>query len=443
MSDQVLIIVSIILFLLVGLMSKNKKNNSIEGFSTKKNTLSWFVTSAGVSMTFVGGAALINMASLGYSFGWYTLVDPIALIIGIVISILFINWYRQDNGVTISQLLSSKNKVLSLYIGVISSIIFLLITAAQFVAFSKLLAPYFPSIHPTLLILIPSTIILLYVILGGFSAVTYTDVLQLFFIFIFLILPVLFFIFSKDQLAIGVKSEKTAFPPMPLDLIILLCISIFFIPISQDINVRAKSAKNKKHAIVGLAMGAFFYTLIVVACSFIGIRLAQNGIKLDDVEEAFPMFFKYYFPSVGIFAILSGMAAIWSTLDTYLVNGITSVAEDILKKNRYFKEISERRLIVITALLVFILAMLAGIYFNQVLSLILTALLIYISIILPIVFARWQRINDAYILIISFVILVAIVLVEIFNVNINPKAVLYPSFGIGLMFLGKLAKPKL
>ena len=160
MTEQILIIVSIILFLIVGLLAKNRKAKSIDSFSTSRDKLNWFVTASGVSMTFVGGAALINMASLGYSFSWDTLIDPISLIMGIIISITFIKKYRQDKGITISQLLSSNDKKLSLYIGIISSIIFLLITSAQFVALTKILTPFFPNVNPTLLFLIPSAIIL-------------------------------------------------------------------------------------------------------------------------------------------------------------------------------------------------------------------------------------------------------------------------------------------
>ncbi|MGB4818951.1 MAG: hypothetical protein WBP33_07525 [Saprospiraceae bacterium] len=445
MTEQILIIVSVALFLLVGFLAKNRKAKSIDSFSTSRNKLSWFVTAAGVSMTFVGGAALINMAALGYNFSWYTLVDPIALTIGIIISVLFVRKYRSDSGVTISQLLSSDNKKLSLYIGILSSAIFLLITAAQFVAFSKLLAPYFPSIHPTLLILIPSAIILLYVFWGGFSAVTNTDVLQLLFISIFLLIPVGYFILTNEFAIASNSIKPDLFAPMPTELMILLSISILFVPLSQDINIRAKSAKDNKNAVIGLIGGAVFYSLIVIACCYIGITLAEHGVKMDDTEQAFPTFFKHFFPSIGIFAILAGMAAIWSTLDTYLVNAITSIAQDILKKNNYFQKLEERKLIIVSGIIVYSLAMLAGLYFNQVLTLILTALLIYISVLLPIVIGKKLKVNDNIIFIISLLTSIAIIVCEIQKVAINPKAIIYPVSGICLMLIGKLfqtAAPK-
>src|SRR5688572_19470722 len=98
MHNQLVIILAVVLFLIVGLMAKNKSVLSLEGFSTRRNRLSWFVTSAGVSMTFVGGAALLNMASLGYNYKWYTLIDPVAFMIGIFISASFVSSYRNNKG---------------------------------------------------------------------------------------------------------------------------------------------------------------------------------------------------------------------------------------------------------------------------------------------------------------------------------------------------------
>ena len=186
MIDQFLIISTAIAFIITGFVTKNIKTNTLDSFSTRRNKLNAFVTASGVCMTFVGGAALINMASLGYTFKWDILVDPIAFSLGILIVILLMKKYRSDKGVTISELFSSNHKYLSLIIGILTSVIFLLITSAQFVAFSKLLSPYFPNINPSLFVIIPSGIILIYLFLGGFSAVTNTDVLQLIIAIIFL-----------------------------------------------------------------------------------------------------------------------------------------------------------------------------------------------------------------------------------------------------------------
>jgi Na+/proline symporter len=439
MIEQILIVISIILFLAIGFLAKNRKAKSVESFSTSRNKLNWFVTASGISMTFVGGAALINMASLGYSYSWDTLIDPIALIIGIVISIVFIKKYRQDNGITISQLLSSNDKKLSLYIGIISSTVFLLITSAQFVALSKILTPFFPNINPTLLFLIPSGLILIYVFIGGFSAVTNTDILQLILILTFLIVPFGYYLIEFNN-STQPSNQEITFSKMPTDLMILLSISIFYVPISQDINIRAKSAKSDSQAVLGFICGAFFYSLIVVICLYMGITLAKDGVKLDDTEQAFTSFFKHYLPQIGIFSVLAGIAAIWSTLDTYLVNGITSVAQDVLKKIPSTQKVQERKIILISGFIVYIISILFCLYFKQVLSLILTALLIYISVLIPIAFARWLKLKDNHIFILSTITTISIVMVEVFKIEISPKAILYPTFGLVIMSIGKFSK---
>lgn len=438
MADQTLIIIAVVLFVVVGLKAKNRDTKSIEGFSTKRNKLSWFVTAAGVSMTFVGGAALLNMASLGYTYKWHTLVDPFAFMIGIIISVFFISNYRNDTGITISQLLSGSNKKLSLYIGILSSLIFLLIISAQFVAFSKLLAPYFPGIHPILLMIIPPGIILLYVFLGGFAAVTNTDVLQLFFIFIFLLIPVGYYLLT-NQAAIPIHAAgKASFAPMPAELVIYFCIYALFIPVSQDINIRVKSAKDGRNARMGIFFGGIFYCLIVIACIYIGVTLAQHGITMKDTEQAFPTFFKHFFPTFGIFPILAGMAAIWSTLDTYLVNCITSVAQDILKKSHTFKILEERKLIIIAGITIFLLATLISLYFNEVLFLILTALLVYISVLIPVAIGKKLKIDDNIILFVSLLSVIIILICEVQKIEVSPKAIIYPAGAVFLMLAGRI-----
>ena len=438
MQERVLIFIAIALFIATGLLAKNRKTTSIESFSTLRNRLSWFVTAAGVSMTFLGGAALLNIASLGYRYKWYTLIDPFAFIIGIIISVVLVKNYRNDTGITISQLVSGSNRRLSLYVGFITSVVFLMVISAQFVAFSKLLAPYFPGVSTALLVTVPSGFVLLYVFLGGFAAVTNTDILQLFFMFLFLLIPVGYYAVIQEPAVPEPVLDNSIFAPMPGELIIYLFISAVFIPLSQDVNIRAKSAKNARHARRGLIFGAIFYALVVVACGYIGVTLAEHGIKIADNEQAFPTFFKQFYPTFGIFPILAGMAAIWSTLDTYLVNCITAVAQDILKNNNYFKKQEDRKLVIVAGIIVFSIATCISLYFNQVLSLILIALLVYISVLLPVAIGKKIKMNDDLIFFISLVTVIAIILCEIMNVELTPKAVMYPAASFLLMLGGSL-----
>jgi len=432
MTEQIIIIVAILSFITIGFITKHGKIQSIGDFTISRNKLGWFPIAAGISMTFAGGAALLNMASLGYTFRWYNLVDPIAVTSGLIIVVLFIKRYRKDTGVTISDMLSDSNKSLSVLIGLITSIVFLLFLAAQFVALSKLLVPYFPSINPKLLTIIPSTLIFSYVFFGGFTSVTRTDIMQFFFILFLFLVPISYFFIFKENSAINISPEISG-QKMPINLMILLAFPLLYIPFSQDINIRVKSAVSKKKAILGVLLGAFIYSSIIIASTYIGITLAKDGIVLDDPESALSIFFKTYFPSIGIIAIIATLAAIISSLDSYSLNAISSISNDLLLKFRTNKK--QRTIINISALFVFTFSLIIALFFNQVLSLILTALLIYISVLIPIVLGKSIKINDQLIFISSIIIIGVICIIELFNVELSPKAVIYPVIGISLMLL--------
>src|ERR1017187_3789123 len=55
-------------------------------FAVGARNFGWFLIMAGLSATFVGGAAVINLAGLGYSFGWYGLSDVIPTSVSLVVS---------------------------------------------------------------------------------------------------------------------------------------------------------------------------------------------------------------------------------------------------------------------------------------------------------------------------------------------------------------------
>jgi Na+/proline symporter len=204
------------------------------------------------------------------------------------------------------------------------------------------------------------------------------------FVAVLLLLPAAYVAIAHRNDGASSALPSNLFSSMPANLAILLCIPILFLPISQDINIRGKSARSDGAAMAGFIGGALFYSLVVISCSYMGITLARQGVKLTDAESAFPTFFKHFFPTWGIIAVLAGMAAVWSTLDTYLVNTITSVAEDVIKHSRIGHSLKERTLILTSGLIVFTAAMLIAVHFFQVLTLILTALLIYISVIIPV-----------------------------------------------------------
>jgi len=436
--NQIIIIISLLAFFVVGLLVKKSSMSSFAGFTMSKGKLNWFTIAAGISMTFAGGAAILTSASIGHVFKWYSLIDPISLMFGLLIVLLFYKKYERDHGTTISDLLSSNHKGLTVLTGLITSFTFLLIVAANFVALSKLLAPYFPTVNPLLITFVVSTLIFSYVFFGGFNSVTRTDILQYILITGLLIFPTLFFVINHHgQLIASDVSHK--FVAMPIDYMILFAIPAVFTPLSQDINLRIKSAKNPTHGKIGLMMGGLFYFSIALSAAYIGIYLGNNNVVLPDPEQAIPLFFRNNFPHFGFLAIIAALAAIVSTLDSYVLNAITSISNDLIKPfSKQPGHVSKK--IKIASLITYIVAMAIALFFNQVLLLSLTSLLVYISVLLPIVLGKFLRLPGRQIFIGSVINIATFMTAEILSWSLNPRAVIYPVFGCLVMLVIRIIK---
>lgn len=435
---QIVILLSLFAFVVVGLIVKRSGMASYSDFTMDRGRLGWFTIAAGVSMTFAGGAAILTTASVGYTFKWYSLVDPISLLIGIVIVLFFYNKYEKDKGTTITDLLSSNYKGLTVLLGCITFLTFTLIVAANFVALSKLLSPYFPEINPLVLTFIFSTLVFSYVFWGGFKSVTRTDILQLLLIICLLIVPILFFVIKNiDQL--GIESTTHEFITMPIDYIILFSIPILFTPLSQDINLRIKSAKNQKQGKYGLLMGGFFYFSIAISAAFVGVYLGNNNFNLHDPEQAIPLFFKTHYPNVGFLAIIASLAAIVSTLDSYILNATISFSNDIIKPLFNLGK-NVNKTIMFSSLITYVIAMVIALFFNKILVLSLTSLLIYISVLAPIALGNRFGLPEKQIFAGTIISIFAIVAAEFFSLTIDAKAFVYPMFGCFIMMLFNLIK---
>ena len=433
MQNQIIIIAVIALFLIIGLLQKKKKIETMDEYSLNRQELGWFPIMAGMSMTYAGGGTLVAQSSMSYTYGWQGMVDGISVFLGGLIVLFFIDKYREDRGVTMANLLSSNHQGLSTFIGVITTIFYTIILAAQFVALSKVLGGYFPLVEPSVLIVFPSLLIFSYVFFGGFSSVTKTDVIQLIFVVSFYILPILY-LWVGSEIEMD-RMSSIQFETMPLNMVASFLLMTLLFPFSQDVNIRAKSAKSKKHAVVGIGLGIVLYMIISFISVSIGVILAKDGIALSDSESALSLFFHHYYPTIGIFAILAILAAIISTLDSMALNAITSLSNDILLKTPLFKKSSSKQLINTSGTMIFLFAITIALFFNQVLKLILMAIVLYVAVIAPIALGKRLKVSDNSLLLSSVISVVFIVFVELIGYTINLKALVYPVVGIILMLI--------
>ena len=95
-----------------------------------------------------------------------------------------------------------------------------------------------------------------------------------------------------------------------------------------------------------------------------GVGKLTGLLTLKDTEQAFPIFFKEYFPKFGIIAILAALAAIISSMDSFSLNAITALSNDIVSKLKFSKKYSQNTLIKMSGIIIYLLAIIVAVWFN-------------------------------------------------------------------------------
>lgn len=407
---QIAIIAVAALFLVCGLYSR-RHGTTVDGdlkrFTIGEGDRTAFPIAAGISMSFVGGAATLNMASLGYQYGWSVLVDPVCVGLALVVCIVATSKIREGNGITISGLLAGSSLQLQVLLGLVSFVIYLMLTAAQFVAIGKLLGPYFPDVATPFLILSFAILVFTYIYLRGFDAVTNTDVLQFFLVLALFALPAMVVFMG----GIGSPAAEPTLPePTPTSLLIYLGLPLLFVPVSHDTNLRAKAAVSNRAAMAGFGIGAFFYCMFVTIAVGTGVYLRKSGVVIDAPETALPTFFQQHLGMIGNLAVVAVLAAIVSTLDSFGFDAVISLANDVAKPLRIG---DDRRIVAVSVATVIVVGLIIALVFPKILGLILGGMLLYVSLFIPIAAGKLLGVSDSRLVATSIVTIAILVIAKV------------------------------
>ena len=243
--------------------------------------------------------------------------------------------------------------------------------AGQFVGGGKAFAAGF-GLTPTAGVLVTAAIVLLYTMLGGFLAVSLTDMIQAcFMIFALALLPVIA-IADRGGLAI-VLAELRALDPTLIDPFSLsIGVGIGFLgigfgsPGNPHILARYMSIDDpgqlRYSAVVGtawnvvMASGAVFIGLVGRAY-FPETSLLPGG----DTESLYPLLAQQHLPPMLFGVVVASIfAAIMSTADSQLLVAASAVVRDVYEKVwRRGERIPQRRLVVLSRTIVVLLVLVA------------------------------------------------------------------------------------
>ncbi|MFW5820300.1 MAG: sodium/proline symporter [Bacteroidota bacterium] len=369
-----------ILVILIGVFSSGFSSKGISEFFIGGRKMNLFVVALSAVVSGRSAWLLLGFTGQSYTMG----LSAIWAVVGYIIVEFFLFLYyaprlrkfaEKHNCITIPDFFAARFKDKSGSLRILIATIFLIFmityVGAQFVGGGKAFLAYFDLRHSTGLV-ITASIVLIYTILGGFLAVSYTDVLQAIVMIVALIgLPV-YGIIQKGgmgEISSQLSSiESSFFNPVAFgfgSLIGLLGIGLGS-PGNPHILIRYMSIKNYKQlkwtAIIGTAWnillaGGAFMIGIVARAYFPELQMLPD----QDPENAYISLANELLPTALVGILLASIfAAIMSTADSQLLVAASSVVRDIyqkvLNKDRYM---DQERLAMLSRFVVAVLVYLA------------------------------------------------------------------------------------
>jgi SSS family solute:Na+ symporter/sodium/proline symporter len=198
----------------------------------------------------------------------------------------------------------------------------------NFIAGAKLISEYTPITYNFSVILVGS-IILVYLLAGGFDAVVKTDIIQTIGIFLLLIL-MFYLLISTDTRPHLVFMDLFSIPPFK---IISYFLAGFFIPMaSPELWQRVYAIKDQRHFKRSLFLSSIFYIIIGFILLLIGLVI-QAAIPDISAETSLIVGFSRLLP-VGLagLSVVIIYSSISSSADTYMFTTAASVTQDFLEK---------------------------------------------------------------------------------------------------------------
>lgn len=369
----------LVLLLGIGIWSDRRFGRTYKGFLAADKSLGGWVTAISASASSESAWVMLGLSGLGYSKGLAAYWAALGCALGFLFTAIFIvvQLHRDSEAlgaITVSDYIELKLHDRSKMLRVISALlifIFMMVyVVAQFIGSGKQMSGMHLMTYSDG-VLMGAVIIGIYVVLGGYAAVCWTDLVQgLLMALVMIVFPIIAFIklggispvianihqtgqglfvggapfswlsigFITGQLAIGL-----GYPGMPHSI-------LRYITVKED-------REAKKAAIITVVWGM----VVLFGSATLGIagRVLLPGLK--DPETILPAFTAQYFHPVIAGIVLAAItAAIMSTADSQLMISATAIVHDLfyqLKKGG--NRVSEKRKIMYSRLIIGIMTLVA------------------------------------------------------------------------------------
>lgn len=399
--DVLIMVVYFAALIIVGIIGVRKAKTA-EIYIVAGRNLGLYMFFACLTAVFLGGSSTIGATQLGYEIGLSGIWFVFSMGLGITLfGLLLLNKVMKFELMTISELLGKLFNTQSKLIGALVSAIYtLMITVTQVIAIGVLLSAIFDwALIPSMLF--GGGVVFFYTILGGMWSVSMTDVIQ----FTIMTVGMFFIMLPISLIKAGGFGEIYAALPANyfnvtdigfVDIMKYLITYTLGMMVGQDIWQRYFTAKTTKVAKTGGVLVGVYSLLYSLAMVLIGMSALVVLPKVTETQNVFTsMAFETLPPGLLGLVFAAVAAAIMSTASGTLLATSTSISRDILK-DHFFKDISDKKYLVIsriTTLIVSVLAIIISLWIQELLVAIDVAYAILAgSIFIPIVFGLfWKR----------------------------------------------------
>lgn len=399
--DVLVMVVYFAALIIVGIIGVRKAKTA-EIYIVAGRNLGLYMFFACLTAVFLGGSSTIGATQLGYEIGLSGIWFVFSMGLGITLfGLLLLNKVMKFELMTISELLGKLFNTQSKLIGALVSAIYtLMITVTQVIAIGVLLSAIFDwALIPSMLF--GGGVVFFYTILGGMWSVSMTDVIQ----FTIMTVGMFFIMLPISLMKAGGFGEIYAALPANyfnvtdigfVDIMKYLITYTLGMMVGQDIWQRYFTAKTTKVAKTGGVLVGVYSLLYSLAMVLIGMSALVVLPKVTETQNVFTsMAFETLPPGLLGLVFAAVAAAIMSTASGTLLATSTLISRDILK-DHFFKDISDKKYLVIsriTTLIVSVLAIIISLWIQELLVAIDVAYAILAgSIFIPIVFGLfWKR----------------------------------------------------
>ncbi|MFK8021743.1 MAG: sodium:solute symporter [Pseudomonadales bacterium] len=367
--DLSIILFYFALMLVIGFVA-SRKQTTVEDYYIAGGKLGTFSIACLWFASWIGGAAVVGVASKAYQIGisgmWYVAAMAIGcLLFGLFFAKRVKRMGKQYNALTYPDLIETRFDSRTRVVATITTVVaFVAYAAGQLAAAAGILHTLLGWDYGVS-VLFSSAIIVLYTVTGGYLAVTYTDWLQVTILFIGIV-----FIGIPLALQNGgdLANLQANLPTGHFNIgswgwasIAALVLSIgFSFFTAMDSYTRMFSARTEQIAQRGTLLVVVFLVPIAIGATWLGMTGALLFPGLDDSSDILSTIVVELFP-VGLkgLVLVGLLAALMSTADICILTASANISRDVYQ--RYVNpEIDSRKLLRLSMVMSLVVGILAA-----------------------------------------------------------------------------------